>query len=93
MSTYRQILYQVIFATKNREETIPETHCTDLYKYIWGVIDNKKCKLHRINGVSDHIHIAIDLHPTIALASLVKDIKLSSSDWMKEKTEFELFNG
>jgi putative transposase len=93
MSTYTQILYQLVFATKNREHTIPEAHCTELYKYMWGVINDKKCKLHRINGVSDHIHIACDLHPTVALAGLIKDIKLSSNDWMKGKEDFELFKG
>lgn len=93
MSTYRQILYQIVFATKNREQTIPESHCTELYKYIWGVVDANKCKLYRINGVSDHIHIACDLHPTVALASLIKDIKLSSIDWMKRQADFESFKG
>jgi putative transposase len=93
MSTYRQILYQIVFATKYREHTIPEAHCTDLYKYIWGILNENNCKLYRINGISDHIHIACDLHPTIALSNLVKDIKLSSSDWMKERSDFKTFNG
>jgi len=93
MSTYRQILYQLVFATKYREHTIRDAHCEELYKYIWGVIDNNKCKLYRINGVGDHIHIACDLHPSIALAGLIKDIKLSSSEWMKKQDHFNLFKG
>ena len=93
MSSYRQILYQIVFATKNREETIATAHCEELYKYIWGIINEKKCKLYRINGVEDHIHIACDLHPTIALADYVKDIKIASSLWLKESGKFEMFRG
>ncbi|GAA4402874.1 IS200/IS605 family transposase [Nibrella viscosa] len=91
--SYRQILYQIVFGTRHRKPTINETHCADLYNYIWGVIKNKKCKLFRINGVEDHIHILCDLHPTVALADLVKDIKVGSSLWMKESGLFPAFEG
>jgi len=46
---------------------------------------NKKCHLYRINGVEDHIHILTDLHPTIALSGLVKDIKVASTKMIKEE--------
>lgn len=91
--SYRQILYQIVFATKNREKTITEAHCEDLYKYIWGTIKNRKCKLFRINGTEDHIHIFSDLHPSISLADYVKEIKVASSSWMKDSGKFPLFNG
>ena len=53
MSSYRQILYQIVIVIKNRESAIAEDHCEELYKYISGVIENKKCKLFRINGVEE----------------------------------------
>ena len=81
--SYRQILYHTVFGTKHRKPTIAEPHCNELYGYIWGVIKNKNCKLFRINGVEDHIHILSDLHPSVALADFVKDIKVASSLWMK----------
>jgi len=65
----------------------------DLYKYIWGVLTNKNCHLYRINGVEDHLHILTHIHPTVSLANLVKDIKLSSSDWIKENGIFKRFSG
>jgi putative transposase len=64
-----------------------------LYKYIRGIIKEKHCRLYRINGVEDHIHIVSDLHPTIALAEYVKTIKVASSFWMKECGKFPLFQG
>ena len=93
MSTYKQILYQIVFGTKYRNPTIAEAHSEELYKYIWGVIKNKKCKLYRINGVEDHIHILSDLHPSMALADYIKDIKIASNLWMDESGKFPDFIG
>ena len=49
--------------------------------------------MYRINGVEDHLHIVTHIHPTVALASLVKDIKLASSAFIKEKKLFSDFDG
>ena len=46
-----------------------------------------------IGGVEDHLHIVTHLHPAVALADLVKDIKLSSADHIKTKNLFQNFNG
>lgn len=91
--SYRQIYYQIIFGTKYRKLAITESHCTELYKYIHGIIRNKQCRLYRINGVQDHIHIFTDLHPTISLSDFVKDIKVASSLWLKASGNFPDFEG
>ncbi len=92
MSSYRQILYHLTFHIRNSEKVLHNSGNEELFKYIWGVIKNKKCRLYRINGVEDHIHIVCDLHPSIALADLVKDIKVSSSIWIKERGIYPLFS-
>lgn len=89
--SYRQIFYHLIFGTKHRKATIAEENCEQLYKYIWGVVRNKRCKLYRINGAEDHIHILSDLHPSISLANYIKDIKIASNRWMKESGLFPGF--
>lgn len=93
MSSYRQIYYQIVFGTKYREHTIAEQHEQELYKYIWGIINNHNCKLYRINSMPDHIHIFSDLHPSVSLSDYVKDIKVASSIWMKETGKFPGFKG
>jgi REP element-mobilizing transposase RayT len=47
--------------------------------------------LYRLNGVEDHLHIITHIHPTVSLASLVKDIKISSALYIKEQNLFEGF--
>jgi REP element-mobilizing transposase RayT len=79
MSTYTQILYHVTFSTKQRKPTLKKENRSKLFKYIWGVLQNKNCHLYRINCVEDHLHIITHLHPTVALSDLIKDIKLSTT--------------
>jgi REP element-mobilizing transposase RayT len=93
MSTYTQILYQIVFSTKQRQPTLAKNNREMLYQYISGILVKKNCHLYRINGIEDHIHIATHLHPTVALASLIKDIKLASSAYIKDAGLFGNFNG
>ena len=92
MSAYTQILYQIVFATRARERALAPNNRPQLFKYIWGILQNNKCHLYRINGVDDHIHILTHLHPTVALSDLVKGIKVASSDFIKENNLFDNFN-
>ena len=93
MSTYTQIIYQIVFGTKHREKTLLQEGRRELFQYINGILENKNCHVYRINGVEDHLHIVTHLHPSVSLASLVKDIKLASTDHIKKTNLFPKFNG
>lgn len=91
--SYTQSLYHIVLRTKRSIPGISQAAAPQLYRYIWGIIKQKKGTLYRINGMEDHIHIVSDLHPTVALADYVKDIKVSTSLWMKQAGLFPLFEG
>jgi putative transposase len=91
MSTYTQIIYQIVFSTSNRIECLHQENRPELFKYISGIIKNRKSHLYRINGVEDHLHIITHLHPTVALSDLVKDIKVASAIKIKETGWFKNF--
>ena len=93
MSNYTQILYQLVFSTKYRTKTLVKQDRDTLYKYVWGILKNNKCKVHRIGGIEDHIHIVFSLHPTVALSNLIRDIKLSATTFIKEQNIFPDFVG
>lgn len=93
MSSYRQIIYQIVFRTKNSLPALNPEYNDELFKYIWGTIRNKKGHLYRINGMEEHIHILTDLHPSIALSDFVRDIKTSSSIFLKKSNSFPKFKG
>jgi putative transposase len=93
MSSYRQILFHIIFRTKSGMKSLSQEHVKELYAYNVGIIKNKKCYLYRINGMEDHLHLLCDLHPTIALADFIRDLKASSSIWLKQSGKFSNFEG
>ena len=43
--------------------------------------------------MEDHLQILTSLHPTKALSNLVKDIKIASSNFIKETKAFPNFEG
>lgn len=57
----------------------------ELYKYITGIIRNKGQKMLAINGMPDHIHFFIGMKPSCCLSDLVREVKKSSTDFIKEK--------
>ncbi|MHB8521129.1 MAG: IS200/IS605 family transposase [Limisphaerales bacterium] len=91
MSTYTQIYYHIVFSTKERARVLLADQRENLFRYIWGILKNKDCHLYRINGVEDHLHILTSLHPTLCLADLVKDLKVSTSKWIKDNAVFPEF--
>ncbi|MBN1592120.1 MAG: IS200/IS605 family transposase [Candidatus Coatesbacteria bacterium] len=93
MSTFTQILYHIVFSTKNRTPSLCGSNREPLYRYIWGLIKNRDCHLHRIGAVEDHVHILTTLHPCQRLADLVRDVKTKASRWIKDERIFPDFIG
>jgi putative transposase len=93
MGSFTQTLYQIVFSTRHRKKCMIKEQRDQLYRYMYGVLKNKNCHTFKINGVEDHLHIITSIHPTIALASLVKLIKVSSCGFIKENKLFKNFDG
>jgi len=85
MTTYTQIYIQVVFAVKGRQSLILPAWETELYKYITGIVQNKEQKMLAINGMPDHTHFLIGMRPTCCLSDLVREVKKSSNEFIKEK--------
>jgi REP element-mobilizing transposase RayT len=83
--TYTKIYVHVIFTVQGRQNLISKQHKDELYKYITGIIQNKKQKVIIINGMPDHIHILIGIKPDIALSDLIRDVKANASSFINEK--------
>ena len=83
--TFSQIYIQTVFAVEHRESLIMPEWETELYKYITGIVQNKGQKMMAINGISNHIHIFIGMKPSCRLSDLVREIKKSRNDFIKEK--------
>jgi REP element-mobilizing transposase RayT len=89
--SYVRLLYHVIIRTKAGAPALSLEHSDELYRYIWGIIKNKNSVLYRINGMEDHVHILLSLHPTIALSDFMREMKAETSKMLKRTTGFEKF--
>jgi REP element-mobilizing transposase RayT len=89
--TFSQIYIQVVFAVRGRNSLIQPVWEEQLYKYITGIVQNKGQKMLAINGMPDHIHFLIGIKPVCCLSDLVREVKKSSNDFIKEK-HFSNFN-
>ena len=45
--------------------TINAEHAEDMYRFITSIVKRNECFLCRIGGIENHIHMLIDLAPTV----------------------------
>lgn len=86
-NTYSNLLYHVIFSTKNRLPLITAEQRGDLYKYVGGIIRNERGTLIEIGGLPDHVHVAMCLKTDISVADILRHIKGGSSKWLNERRQ------
>lgn len=83
--TFTQIYIHVVFAVRGRDSLISSSWDDELFKYIPGIVQNKGQKMLAINGMPNHIHFLIGMKPTCCLSDLVREIKKSTNNFIKEK--------
>jgi REP element-mobilizing transposase RayT len=84
-STLTNLLYHVVFSTKNRERLITQEIRNDLYRYMGGIITGENGILIEIGGSPDHIHIFLKLKPIHSLSEMMRKIKGNSSKWVNDQ--------
>ncbi len=83
--TYAQNTIHLVFSTKDRRKSIPAELQPRLWAYIGGICKNSKIIIHAVNGMDDHIHLLIQIAPTMALSDAVQAIKSNSSRWAHDE--------
>ena len=86
-------LFHIVINTLSREMTIPDDASEQLYRYISTIVKSRSSRLVRINGIGNHVHLLVELSPTMALCDLVRDIKQGSSKWASRQPCFPHFRG
>ena len=82
--SHTHLLYHIVFATKDRLPLIDPTWESELHAYIAGIIKNLHGKSIEINGTDDHVHILAHLTPKMALSDVMRELKASSSRWVRQ---------
>lgn len=82
--TYTQLLYHLVFSTKNREPLIDPELKSRLHPFLGGAIRELGGTALLVNGMPDHVHILSILPPTITVSNALREIKSSSSGWVHD---------
>ena len=82
--TYVQLFYHLIWSTKNRELSIPAAVQDRLHDYLGGAFKAKGCLPLQIGGMADHIHVLVTIPPAIAVAEIVRNVKVTTTKWVRD---------
>ena len=75
----------LIFSTKNRSPFLTDKVLrTEMHTYLAQILRNHDCETLIVGGVEDHAHSLFALSRTLPIASVVKELKRTSSNWIKE---------
>lgn len=83
-SSYTNLLYHIVFSTKDRQPLIAADYQERLYEYIGGTIRGLGGIALAINGTEDHVHVLARLRPDKALSDVLRDLKANASGWMHD---------
>ena len=88
----------LIFSTKDRFPFLSDKSIrTDMHAYLATVLGKLDCETLIVGGVADHVHALFSLSRNYSIAKIVREIKRTSSSWVKELSphlgEFHWQNG
>ena len=82
--SYTNLLYHIIFSTKDRRPLITDYYRVRLYDYIGGTIRSLGGISLELNGTEDHVHLLTKLRPNKAVSDVLRDLKANASGWMHD---------
>lgn len=83
-NTYTQINIHLIFAVSGRSCLLSGDFRTDLFKYIFGILEKNNQFPLAVNGYSDHVHAFFELNPVSSTSEIARIVKSNSSKWINE---------
>ena len=82
--SYTNLLYHLVFSTKDRRPIITRDYEVRLYDYLGGTIRKLGGISLELNGTEDHIHLLAKLRPDCALSNVLRDLKANATGWMHD---------
>lgn len=73
----------LVFVTKYRHKVFTNRHLNALELVFEHVCQDFNCRLEEFNGESDHVHLLVNMAPTVEVSKLVNSLKGVSSRIMR----------
>ncbi len=74
-----KLYYHLVWTTKDRQPIIDPKLESQLYPYLVDKAQSLGCHVDAINGMEDHIHVALSIPPKRSIAEAVQRLKDASS--------------
>jgi REP element-mobilizing transposase RayT len=82
--SYTNLLYHIVFSTKDRRPLITPEYEVRLYDYVGGTLRGAGGISLELNGTEDHLHLLAKLRPDRALSDVLRDLKANATGGMHE---------
>ena len=79
MANHLMLFVHLVWATDGRRPLLQPSLEAGLHDYIRLKCRVLRCPALAIGGMTDHIHLLAELHPTVSVSALAKEIKGASS--------------
>ena len=83
-NTFTKLYAHCVFTPKGRKSLMKDPIREQIQKYIYGIIEAKKCNPIAINGTFDHLHLLFGFIPTTTISDLMRDVKRSSALYVND---------
>ena len=84
MSTHHQLLYHIVFSTKQRQPWLREDIRDQIFAYLIGIAKAIDGVVLAIGGVEDHLHLLVRIPAKTSVADFVRTLKSNSSKHIHE---------
>ena len=82
--SYTNLLYHIVFSTKERRPLITSQYEPRLDDYIGGTVRGMGGICLEINGTEDHVHLLAKLRPVKSVSEVLRELKANASGWMHD---------
>jgi putative transposase len=87
MSTHQQLLYHIVFSTKNRQRSLTDGFRDEVFAYMTGIAKNQGGFAIRVGGFYDHVHLLVRIPAKLSVSDFVGTLKSNSSKHINDTSE------
>ena len=84
--SYTNLLYHIVYGTKDRVPFITKELSPRLHRYLGGLVNGLHGTPLEINGTADHVHVLARIEPVISISEFLGKFKSNSSGWANRQT-------
>ncbi len=88
MSTHQQLIYHIVFSTKNRQRWLTDGFREKVFAYMAGTARELNGFAIKVGGFYDHVHLLVRIPAKIAVCDFVGQLKANTSKHINDTSGF-----